>query len=159
VNRAPLRKGRSNLLQTRGPRPAAGARPLVSLPGWITDRSAPQATALVLGLFAIGFLTGGLGAFAYAIRVHGVPIGVAAALASIGAVVYAAGVWNASRSAAALPALGWVATVLIFSSERPEGDVIIAATHIGYAYLLGGLIVLGLVSAMPYERIAGAARR
>jgi hypothetical protein len=81
---------------------------------------------------------------------------VVAALLAEGGVAATAGVWNAARSAAVLPAMGWVLSVLVFATERPEGDVVIAPTHVGYAYLLGGLILLTLLSLLPYHRIAAA---
>jgi hypothetical protein len=129
-------------------------RPVVALPTWFTKHSTPAGVGLAAGLFGIGLVVGGLGAFAYATRVHGLTVGVVVALLAQSGVVAAAGVWNAARSAAALPVLGWVVSVLVFASERPEGDVIIAPTPLGYVYLIGGLVLLGGLIALPYERIA-----
>jgi hypothetical protein len=131
----------------------------MSMPDWFTKRSAAQAVGLATGLFLLGLLAGGLGAFAYEVRVHGVPAGVALALSAQGGVIAAAGVWNAARSAAVLPLLGWVVSVLVFATPRPEGDVIIAPTHLGYAYLLGGVILFMGLCLLPYERIAGDSYR
>jgi hypothetical protein len=131
----------------------------MGLPVWVTKRSAAAAVALGMGLVLLGLFVGGLDAFAYATRVHGQPLGVVAALSAEGGVVATAGVWNAARSAALLPAMGWVLSVLVFATERPEGDVVIAPTHVGYAYLLGGLILLSLLCLLPYERIAARAGR
>ncbi|HEX3614847.1 MAG TPA: DUF6113 family protein [Sporichthyaceae bacterium] len=157
MSRAQARTGRLSLSSAgRSGRPASpGARPLVTLPEWLTERPIPQAIGLAIGLFGAGFLAGLLGAFGYAVRVHGIPVGVAIALATQCSVAFAAGVWNAARSAAGVPVLGWVVTVLLFSTERPAGSVVIAATKVGYVYLIGGLVLLGLLMLLPYDRIAG----
>ncbi|HEX3830183.1 MAG TPA: DUF6113 family protein [Sporichthyaceae bacterium] len=131
----------------------------MTMPDWFTKRSAADAVGLATGLFLLGLLVGGLGAFAYEIRVLGVPAGVAVALLAQGAVLTAAGVWNAARSAAVLPMLGWVVSVVVFSAERPAGSVVIAPTHAGYAYLLGGVILFTGLCLLPYERIAGDSYR
>jgi hypothetical protein len=125
----------------------------------VTKRSAARAVGCATGLFLAGLFVGVLGAFAYETRVQGLPAGVAAALLAEGGVVAAAGVWNAARSAALLPAIGWVVSVLVFATPRPKGDLIIAPTHAGYAYLLGGLILFVALSLLPYERLAGDSYR
>ena len=52
--------------------------------------------------------------------------------------------------AAGLPAAAWVVTALLGAIERPEGDLIIPADGLGYGYLLGGLMLMGLLTLMPY---------
>jgi hypothetical protein len=157
VKQAPQRTGRRPPAPLGKPGRAEQvvARPVVKLPTWFTERSTAAGVALAAGLFLLGLLVGGLGAFAYATRIHGLTVGVVVALLAEGGVVAAAGVWNAARTAAVLPALGWVVSVLVFASERPEGDLIIAATDVGYGYVLGGLLLLGGLIALPYQRIAG----
>ena len=56
------------------------------------------------------------------------------------------------RRGAAAAAVGWVLPVLVLSSRRPEGDLVVPATATGYAWLLGGfaLAVAGVV--LPYPR-------
>jgi hypothetical protein len=131
----------------------------MALPTWMTRRSTARGIALAAGLFLAGLFVGSLGAFAYPTRIHGVPVGVPVALLAEGGVVAAAGIWNAARSAAVLTVFGWVISVLVFATERPEGDVIIAPTHVGYAYLLGGLLLFTGLSMLPYQRIAGESDR
>ena len=51
---------------------------------------------------------------------------------------------------------GWRVSVLLFTAGRPEGDVVIAADVPGYAYLFGGVLVLGVLSALPYSTLPAA---
>jgi hypothetical protein len=103
--------------------------------------------ATCLGLFVLGFVVGVCGAFEYREKA---PLGLIVSLLAEGSVVVAAGINCRSRFAAALPAAAWVVTALLGAIERPEGDVVIPADNLGYAYLLGGLVLLGLLALMPY---------
>jgi hypothetical protein len=40
--------------------------------------------------------------------------------------------------------------VLLFSMPRPEGDLVVPGDALGYAWLLGGVVVAGLAIAWPY---------
>jgi hypothetical protein len=131
----------------------------VTGPSWFVDRPLPSAIGITVALLALGFLVGSMGAFAHATRMGGIRVGLPVALLAQGAAVFAAGVVNASRLAAVLPVVGWVASVVVFAAERHEGSLVIAATPIGNAYLLGGVVLFGLLIVVPYERFAGPGGR
>ena len=50
-------------------------------------------------------------------------------------------------------------SVAVFAAEGREGSLVIAATPIGNAYLLGGVVLFGLLMVVPYERFAGPGGR
>jgi hypothetical protein len=113
----------------------------------------PVLIGSAVGLVALGFLVGAGGSFLQARTVAlGVrwPFGAVLALLVVGAVGLSAGLLARSRLGPAMVAAGWVIGVLVFLTNRPEGDVIIGANLSGYLYLLGGVLVLGVVSVVPY---------
>lgn len=121
---------------------------------WTTGWPAPAVFGAFVGLFAAGFGVGGLGAFAHPMRPDigvRVPLGLLLALLCIGGIVVSAGVVTRSRIGAGVPALGWAACVLLLTQPRADGDLLIAATGLGYAYLLGGLVTLGALVCLPYR--------
>jgi N-acetyl-1-D-myo-inositol-2-amino-2-deoxy-alpha-D-glucopyranoside deacetylase len=103
-------------------------------------------TALVAGAAA-----GVLGSFVHPATAWGVPVGLLCALALSAAVLVAAGLAVGSRSGAAATAAGWLLPVLLFSSPRPEGDLVVPGDALGYAWLFGGIVVAGLAVAWPYR--------
>lgn len=109
--------------------------------------------ALVV-LAAIGSVTGILGSFVHDVSYDllgiGVPVGLLLALA-LAAVGYALAGWVLQNRLAVLaPGAGWLVPVLVMSVPRPEGDLVVAANPTGYAFLLGGSVLIGLSVAMPY---------
>ena len=55
------------------------------------------------------------------------------------------------RPGAAAAAIGWLGAVLLMSSRRPEGDLVVPATATGYAWLLVGTLLAGVCVALPYS--------
>jgi N-acetyl-1-D-myo-inositol-2-amino-2-deoxy-alpha-D-glucopyranoside deacetylase len=110
----------------------------------------------------VGVVAGVLGSFVHPLVAGGVPVGLLCAYALSGAVFVAAGLAVRARSGAAVAAAGWLLPVLLFSSPRPEGDLVVAGDALGYAWLLGGVVVAGLAIAWPYRpsdvRSASSAR-
>lgn len=53
-----------------------------------------------------------------------------------------------STAAAVLPALAWVATVIVLSQARPEGDVLLPGSPSSLAYVTYALLGLGILAAM-----------
>jgi hypothetical protein len=98
-------------------------------------------------LFLLGFVVGVAGAFEHAEKA---PLGLIVSLLAEGSVVFAAGVHARCRFGAGLPTAAWVLSVLVGIDQRPEGDLLIPADHLGYAYLAGGLVLLGLLTLLPY---------
>lgn len=130
-------------------RPAPRSSPIVTLP-------LPLLLGVVLGLAALGFGIGVVDAFAQA-RTIGIglriPVGAILAVAVLGGVALSAGLLTRSRIGLGVVALGWVVSVVLFTSPRAEGDVIIAADLPGYLYLFGGVIVLTGLSAVPFAAL------
>jgi hypothetical protein len=103
------------------------------------------AGALVLGVSA-----GLVGSFGHAVTAYGVPVGLLAGLGLILAVCATAGLATRSRGAAACAALGWVSIVFLLSTRRPEGDLVVPGTLLGYTWSLGGTLVVGAAVCWPY---------
>jgi Family of unknown function (DUF6113) len=81
---------------------------------------------------------------------YGVPVGLVVGLALSLAVFAFAGLAARSRSGAAAAAAGWLLVVLALSVRRPEGDLVVPGTALGYAWLLGGTVLAGLAVSWPY---------
>jgi hypothetical protein len=112
----------------------------------------PAVRALLLLLaLAAGAVAGVLGSFVYAYEWHGLPVGLVVALAMSAGVFGTAGLLLGRRGAAAA-AIGWVLPVLVLSSRRPEGDLVVPATATGYAWLLGGMALAVAGVVVPYPR-------
>ena len=105
-------------------------------------------------LLALGVLVGALGSFVHAQVVAGVPVGLLCAYALTAALLSAGRLATRSRSGAAAAAVGWVGALLLLSAPRPEGDLVVAGGALGYAWLVGGLVVATLVVAVPSARAA-----
>jgi hypothetical protein len=97
-----------------------------------------------------GVAVGLIGSFAHAITAYGVPVGLLASLGLTLAVCATAGLVTRSRGPAACAALGWVGTVFLLSTRRPEGDLVVPGTVLGYVWLLGGTLVAGAAVSWPY---------
>ncbi len=100
---------------------------------------------------AIGGLAAGLiGSFAHASTSYGVPVGLLAGLGLSLAVMATAGLASRSRGPAACAALGWLSIVWLLSTRRPEGDLVVPGTLLGYTWLLGGTLVATAAVSWPY---------
>jgi hypothetical protein len=44
---------------------------------------------------------------------------------------------------------GWVVALLLLSAPRPEGDLVVTGSLVGYAWLLGGLVVCAVGVGWP----------
>jgi hypothetical protein len=101
---------------------------------------------------ALGAAAGVLGSFVHALRVAGLPIGLLCGLALTATVLVAAGLATGSRAGAGAAALGWFVPVLLLSAPRPEGDLVVSGSALGYLWLVGGTVVAGAALAWPYGR-------
>lgn len=104
-----------------------------------------------------GTAAGLLGSFAHPLRLAGLPVGLAGGLALTAAVVALGRAAGAGRGPGLVAALGWCVPVLLLSAPRPEGDLVIPASGLGYAWLLGGLAVVA--ASVVRRPSAGAADR
>jgi hypothetical protein len=117
------------------------------------------ALARVLGyLLALvaGVTTGVLGSFTFAYMRGPLPVGLLVALCLCLAAFVASGLLLRSRAAAVVATSGWLVSVGLLSMQRPEGDLIVPATTLGYCWLLVGTLVAGLSLAVPYAAISAS---
>lgn len=117
------------------------------------------AAARVLGyLLAVvaGAAAGLMGSFTFAYTSASLPVGLLVALCLCLAVFVAAGLVLRSRGAAAVASAGWLVTVGLLSLQRPEGDLVVPASTLGYCWLLIGTLVAVLSVAVPYATLAVA---
>ncbi len=111
----------------------------------------PVARAVLLVLAALaGAVAGVLGSFAHPDEVAALPVGLLLGLGLSVAVFVTSGLLL-GRAGAAAAAAGWLGTVLLMSSRRPEGDLVVPATATGYAWLLVGTLLAGVCIALPYS--------
>ncbi|MGY1743944.1 hypothetical protein [Blastococcus sp. SYSU D00695] len=90
------------------------------------------------------------------------PVSIPAALAANLLLVTLTHRVTGSRVAAVLPALAWLAVVLVASQQRAEGDLLLTGSWQGLAFLLVGVLgaslAVGRVLAGAPRRAAGAAQ-
>ena len=136
----------------QAPTSSRGASPIATV-------ALPVLIGSALGLVALGFVIGTAGSFlqAHTLRL-GVrwPVGALFALLVLGAAGFSAGLLARSRLGFGMIAAGWLISVVVFTSDRPEGDVVIAANLPGYLYLFGGVCTLGVISAVPFGALPEA---
>ena len=113
-------------------------------------------TLLVLVL--LGALVAAVGTFLQAARLGlgpvDVPYGVVVSLALTAAVCLAGGLATGSRSGALAAAAGWLLVLVLSLAPGPGGDVVLPARPLSYVWLLGGVVLVGMTLAAPYERMA-----
>ena len=116
----------------------------------------PVAVRVLLLVPAVlaGAVAGLLGSFVHALEPAGLPLGLLVALALSAGVFLTMGL-AFGRPAVAAAALGWLLVVLLLSTQRPEGDLVVTGSLVGYGWLLGGFLVAGGCLA---PRSAGARR-
>ncbi|GAA4202300.1 hypothetical protein GCM10022252_58260 [Streptosporangium oxazolinicum] len=90
-------------------------------------------------LFMLGLLLGVLGGFQHSWYIRPVPVSAVGCLALLFAITYGAGRMTRGKTAALVFTAGWVLVTVIWTSGRPEGDLVIANDLSGYLYLYGGL--------------------
>jgi hypothetical protein len=115
--------------------------------------AAARALGHLLAL-AAGAAAGVLGSFTFAYTSASLPVGLLVGLFLCLAVFSAAGLALRSRGAAAAAAAGWLVTVGFLSVQRPEGDLIVPATTLGYCWLIFGFLVAALSIAVPYAALS-----
>ena len=118
--------------------------------------------ARVLGyLLALvaGVAAGLLGSFTFAYTRGSLPVGLLVALCLCLVVFVASGLLLSSRAAAVVATGGWLVSVGVLSMKRPEGDLIVPATALGYSWLLVGTLVAGLSLVVPYRAMSADRHR
>lgn len=105
---------------------------------------------LLAASLLVGTTAGLLGSFVHPLRAVGVPAGLLCGLALTVSAVATGGLLVGARTGAVAAAVGWVLPVLVLSARRPEGDLVVPGTALGYLWLLGGTAVAGATVAWPY---------
>jgi hypothetical protein len=110
------------------------------------------AAAVHVGLLVLGFAVGVLGSFVHAVGPSEpvqVPLGLLWAYVLTAAVLAVGRLAAGGRSGAAAVSVGWVGALLLLSAPRPEGDLVVTGSLVGYAWLLGGLVVCAVAVGWP----------
>ena len=107
---------------------------------------------LLLAAAVAGAAAGLLGSFVHPLTVVLLPVGLLLAFALSAAVFVTAGLLLGRRGAVAAGA-GWVVTVLLLASPRPEGDLVVPGSAGGYVWLFGGTLLAAGCLALPYGRL------
>ena len=120
--------------------------------GLLTTVAAYALVAVLTPLLAVW------GAFLVPLRVGGVPVPAGVLVAVVGnlGLGLAGARIVGSRLGALVPALGWLLVVLTLGSPRPEGDVVISSSAMGYAFL--GLGTAAAAVALGLGPIPGRRR-
>lgn len=114
-----------------------------------TGQDAPQApphdSGLVIGLaygvlFVLGLLFGLVGSFEFSWTIGSVPVAAILLSAAAFAAFRLAGWAMESRLGVAAIAAPWLIVVVLLSSRRPEGDLVVTGTAAGYVFIFGGSI-------------------
>ncbi|MEV7013868.1 DUF6113 family protein [Streptosporangium sp. NPDC051022] len=100
------------------------------------------AAAAYAVLVVLGLVMGVVGAFQHSWYVWPVPVSAMGCVLVLFAVCYGAGRAMKGKLAALAPAVGWLVITMLWLTDRPEGDVVIANDLSGYVYLYGGLAAL-----------------
>jgi hypothetical protein len=103
-------------------------------------------------LLVLGFAVAVLGSFVHAVgptEPVTVPLGLLWAYAMTAALLGVGRLVTGTRSGAAAVSAGWVVALLLLSAPRPEGDLVVTGSLVGYAWLLGGLVVCAVGVGWP----------
>jgi hypothetical protein len=118
-------------------------------------------TGLVYGLLAVlGVLLGLIGSFEFSWQAGSVPVA-ALVLTAVNLAVFRGAGWAMeSKVAALVPAVFWIIVVLVLSSRRPEGDLVVTGTAAGYTFMFGGalaaLVAIATTRSARSWMLAGA---
>lgn len=126
----------------------------------MTDTTSPEAqpgrdpaflTGAVYGVLAVlGVALGVFGSFEFSWTFVGIPVAALGWSAANLAVFRAAGWAMEGKLGAGLPAAFWLVVVVVLSSRRPEGDLVVTGTVAGYVFIFGGAVAaLAAISWTP----------
>ncbi|CAM5268860.1 hypothetical protein GCM10010329_02070 [Streptomyces spiroverticillatus] len=132
--------GRRSVARTTGT-PSAAAPSLL-----LTQPVNPRRIPLYLGLFVLGALTGIAGGLVSGALM---PLGLLLSLLGAGGLFYGGTYALGTRLGAAVPGLGWLLAVLVTTSGRTEGDVLIGGGTGASIFLIGGIVLAVICATMP----------
>jgi Family of unknown function (DUF6113) len=91
-------------------------------------------------LAVLGVLLGVIGSFEFSWQAGSFPVA-AIALSALNLAIFRAAGWAMeSRLGAVVPAVLWMIILVVLSSRRPEGDLVVTGTTPGYVYMFGGAV-------------------
>lgn len=96
---------------------------------------------LAYGVLAVlGVVLGVFGSFEFSWQVGAVPVA-AIALSLVNLAIFRGAGWAMeSKLGAVVPAVLWMIVLVLLSSRRPEGDLVVTGTTAGYTYMFGGAV-------------------
>lgn len=116
----------------------------------------PGRAAAFVGLFLLGALVAAAGAL---VQAAWFPGGLLLALAAAVGTFLGGSYATRSRGGAMAPAAGWIVTVILLTSSRPEGDFLFGAGGGSYLFLFGGMalaVICATLGAMRQPRDGSA---
>jgi hypothetical protein len=95
------------------------------------------------GLVVAGLMLGVIESFSFSWSAGWIPL--AAILCCLFNLMafWGAGWGLGGKLGAAVPALMWLAVVLVLAVQRPEGDLVVTGTTAGVVFLYGGVLAVG----------------
>ncbi|MER5374028.1 DUF6113 family protein [Streptomyces sp. NPDC002553] len=105
--------------------------------------------AACLGLFLLGAVTGLAGAL---VQAGWFPGGLLLALVGAAGLFIGGARALGGRAGAVAPAAGWMISVVLLTSGRPEGDFLFAAGSGSYLFLLGGMALAVICATLVSGR-------
>lgn len=121
--------------QPFGPHTADAA--VARIPAWL---SSALAIIAYVALAVLGVLAGIVQSFSHGWELGPLPLAALMILLVNFGVFRLAGLGMGRKLGAIVPAAGWAVAVTAVASGRPEGDVIVTGTLVGYLFLFGGMI-------------------
>ncbi len=105
-------------------------------------------TGAVYGALAVmGVMLGVIGSYEFSWEAGGIPVA-ALAWSVVNLAFFRAAGWAVSgKLGATVPAAVWLIAVLVLSSRRPEGDLVVTGTTAGYVFIFGGALAAALAVA------------
>ncbi|MFE7760307.1 DUF6113 family protein [Streptomyces sp. NPDC057438] len=110
---------------------------------------APARAAAHLGLLLLGAVVGVAGGL---LQAAWFPGGLLLALLGAAGVFLGGSRATGSRAGAVAPAAGWMISVVLLTSTRPEGDFLFGVGVGSYLFLLGGMAVAVMCATLGWGR-------
>ncbi|MFF5363539.1 DUF6113 family protein [Streptomyces scabiei] len=109
----------------------------------------PARAAAHLGLFMLGAVVGVTGGL---LQAAWFPGGLLLALLGAAGLFLGGSRATGSRAGAVAPAAGWMISVVLLTSTRPEGDFLFGVGVGSYLFLLGGMAVAVMCATLGWGR-------
>ncbi|MFI6285266.1 DUF6113 family protein [Streptomyces sp. NPDC051018] len=117
----------------------------------------PGRIAAYIGLLLLGAVVGTAGSL---VQAAWLPGGLLLALLAAAGLFYGSLRAVGTQAAVVVPAVGWLVTVVVLSTGRPEGDALFGAGIGPIAFMLGGVVaaVMCATTARPAQPGGGTGR-